>query len=432
MLARALAGLPLLAACACLGGGAALGGAELEPSAACPGSEELDACGESTGWGSADIDAAAFEDGEGVHLLQMNRHYIIHSAAGADAAGAGSGARRKASAAATEGAQVQRDPAAAQPTEPKVADLGDSSSLLELGTAVRTLTTGGSPRLGSRNLTASPCSLRTAQPLGHLDVLGAVAWTWPDHHEPVWFYALAAFYSSLPAAIAYGLPALLGGSGTFQLLSVFAYWVVVRPAATAQETLFLMGAGCPGVAVGLPATYATASHFYWTWLMLELVTRRRPLWQRLLAVIILSIALLPIPAAQVLLLDRAPEHVASGALLGAILGFGFFFLLHCRIVWEGLRTLETSATHGGFLAYWLRPRDNLTVFWGGSMWPKPPPERRWCKPLPPDLADFLLLENEDELYGNSLKAPAAAKEKPSAGAQGLRDLLVNLQSDTGS
>lgn len=215
---------------------------------------------------------------------------------------------------------------------------------------------------------------RATRPLAKLDVLKAAAWTWPEQHSPKWLFALAGAYSTLPAVVAYGLPALFSGLGTIEVLSVAAFWAVVRPAAGALEVLQrqlpLLGetpaaadASCPAAAdvSAAHAATATAAHFYWTWGLLELAVRRRPLVQRVGAVALLGAFLLPIPWAQVLLRDRFPKEAAADALLGTALGVLFFLLVHLPFVWHGLKASR------------LLPRDNLATFWGGALWP---PERR--------------------------------------------------------
>lgn len=213
-----------------------------------------------------------------------------------------------------------------------------------------------------------PCLVRSASPWGAVDFLGAATWSWPEAHSPMWLYMLAGLYSSIPAVLVYGLPLMVGGAGSIQMIATAAYWFLVRPAAAALESISLFQAGCPGRGMKLPAAHATAAHFYWAWGLLEIATRRRPLWQRLRAVAALSVILLPIPFAQVALLERSKLQVASGSVLGASLGVGFFLTLHVRILWERLRALP-EAPSARMLAHWLQPWDNLTRFWGGSIWP---------------------------------------------------------------
>lgn len=214
-----------------------------------------------------------------------------------------------------------------------------------------------------------------------LDVLHAFTWQLPAPAEgvPEFVYWLAGAYRCLPAVIAYGLLVFLGGSGTAQLVATLSYWLVVQPGAQAAEAVWQFALGCPrpqpGNAGGLPASCATAAHFYWTWAMLEVVTRRRPVWQRLAAVAALAALLLPVPLAQAVLRERSPEQVVCGSLLGCALGIGFFLTLRLTGLWSVLPFWETAPKYG-MLRHWTEVRDNLTTFWSGSVWPEPP----WSKP----------------------------------------------------
>lgn len=225
---------------------------------------------------------------------------------------------------------------------------------------------------------ASGC--RGAPPLAagtwaQLDVLGAVDWEWPQGRPAGLAELAAGSFCSLPAAVAYGALWLLGGSGSIQLLATGAFWVLVRPAAAAVESLWLYSAHCPGAPIRLAVAYATAAHFYWAWAALEIAARRRSLRDRLLLLAAVSLILLPIPAAQVLLGDRAPTQAAVGSVVGQVLGVGFFFGLRLTGVWMQLLRdgrKEWPVRSLGLAAHWLTPWDNLTTSWGGSLWPQEP------------------------------------------------------------
>jgi len=380
--------------------------------------------------------AGLFEDEEegeaqALRLLQVRKSYLLHGGTSSAAGGPARhgvqsqsqgqlAAKRAASDTLAQPQQQQvqqRVPAEAESTD-------DASLFLEVNTTMHRHAPVGGEWHGRAHDGApsravplqSLCTPPAARPLGCLDPLGVAGWTWPQEGDrvPRWLYALAAFYSTLPAIFAYGLIVVFGGSGFVQLLSMVAFWLVVRPAATALEAVVLLRSGCPsGITPGLPATHATAAHFYWTWWMLELATRHHPLAPRCLALGLLSFLLLPIPAAQALLQDRSYEQVATGSLLGTMLGIGFFLVLHCRSIWDRLRRsgVATPDRRGGRLAYWLVPRDNLTTPWGGSLWPPALAERGRCKQLPANMADFLLLDNEDQLFSTALKPSAAAKDR---------------------
>jgi len=181
---------------------------------------------------------------------------------------------------------------------------------------------------------------------------------------------MVSFYRSVPAIVEYGLLVIFGGAGSIQLIATIAYWAVVRPAAVALEVIRLYFVECPGAFVGLSAVLATEAHFYWTWAMLEVAIRRRPLWQRIFVVLLLGVVLLPIPGVQVLLAERSVEQVVVGSVLGNLLGISFFFGLRLTGVWSSLLVSRKSFASGGMMSHWLQPRDNLTNFWGGSVWPK--------------------------------------------------------------
>lgn len=213
------------------------------------------------------------------------------------------------------------------------------------------------------------------------DLFGAIGWEWPKNGRPLWIYVMAAVYSLLPAVVAYGLVLVVGGCGSIQLISTIAYWVVVQPAARAMESLWQFHLGCPGgsSAHRVFISHATAAHFYWTWAMLEISTRQRPLWQRLAMVVALSACMLPVPLAQIVMRERSAEQVAVGSLLGNQLGVGFFFGLRFTGVWTSLKAMRWESGHDGIFSHWTSPRDNLTTFWGGSVWPQPVSDVAWRK-----------------------------------------------------
>mmetsp|Transcript_14551 Transcript_14551/g.46613 ORF Transcript_14551/g.46613 Transcript_14551/m.46613 type:complete len:374 (+) Transcript_14551:153-1274(+) len=210
------------------------------------------------------------------------------------------------------------------------------------------------------------CPPAALRPLARWDVLRVAAWTWPERRSPEALFAAAAFFSTLPAVVAYGLPVLIS-RGTAQVSAVAAFWCMVLPAARSmqaaqQRHASLPPGSCPdaeAVAVS-HAAVAIAAHFYWMWGLLELVVRRKPLAQRIAGAAALGGLVLPIPWAQVLLRDLSPLEAAQDSLLGSTLGLSFFLFLHLPVVWRALKAGKGPVT------------DNLTTFWGGAVWP---PER---------------------------------------------------------
>jgi len=230
----------------------------------------------------------------------------------------------------------------------------------------------GAPEAGTAASAASGgarlgCPSTGSRLLARWDVLGVAAWSWPEQHSPTWLFVPACVFASLPAAVAYGLP-LLVGCGTAQVATVAAFWGLVWPAARSmhaaqQRHAGLLAGSCPEAdAVALSHTAgAIAAHFYWMWGLLELVVRRKPLAHRIVAVTALGLLVLPIPWAQVLLRDLAPLEAVQDVLCGAVLGLVFFLVLHMPPIWHLLRASKAPLD------------DNLTTFWGGAIWP---PERR--------------------------------------------------------
>eukprot|EP00435_Cladocopium_sp_Y103_P075056 s296_g53.t1 len=138
----------------------------------------------------------------------------------------------------------------------------------------------------------------------------------------VWLYSL------WPLVVALGLPALLSRGGLIQVLAFAAFWVLLRPCATMLQVL---GSQIdPAEAQPLLSLWATTgftadamsltAHFYWSWGLFELVVRRRPLTQRLLAVAALAAWCLPVPLAQLSLGLLRPRSAVASALLGDFLG----------------------------------------------------------------------------------------------------------------
>mmetsp|Transcript_94445 Transcript_94445/g.197295 ORF Transcript_94445/g.197295 Transcript_94445/m.197295 type:complete len:135 (+) Transcript_94445:658-1062(+) len=107
--------------------------------------------------------------------------------------------------------------------------------------------------------------------------------------------------------------------------------------------------------------------------MLEIAIRRRSLSQRLSALLLISLLLLPIPVCQVLLHQRSVLQATAGAMLGEALGIQFFFALRFLGLWSLMerRTTKQERSQKRF-AYWLEPWDNLTQTWGGCVWGQTP------------------------------------------------------------
>jgi len=365
-----------------LGGGALLLLAALLPqsplAAASFSSKDLALGGRQDECAAGDIDDSGFgelPDDAVLSMVQRRHGYLLGAAV----------ARKHDE---VQAAQASSEPATTRSERPKEGAMAE----VEPVNAQPLAGTGG----GWPVLAQSHCpKQRAGSQWSHLDVLGAADWELPQAHSPLWLYRLSGFYCSLPAVIVYGLLVLLGGSGSIQLLATAAFWVLIRPAAAAMEALWLYRMECPGAPIRLAAAHAIAAHFYWTWAMLELATRRRPLWQRLAMVMLLGAILLPIPAAQVLLLERSPEQAAAGSLLGNFLGVGFFVGLRLTRLWACLQAASASGAKQappearGALAHWLRPWDNLTTFWGGSVWPRSSPPAVWLpKALLPATLDI--------------------------------------------
>lgn len=188
---------------------------------------------------------------------------------------------------------------------------------------------------------------------------------------------LVWLYSLWPLVVALGLPALLSRGGLIQVLAFTAFWVLLRPCATMLQVL---GSQIdPAEAQVLHSLWATSgftadamsltAHFYWSWGLFELVVRRRPLTQRLLAVSCLAAWCLPVPLAQLSLGLLRPRSAVASALLGDVLGVAFFFCLRSSPCWGLIQALHQKSAEGEAL---VRLHDNLTTFWGGCHWPRRP------------------------------------------------------------
>ncbi|CAE7036108.1 unnamed protein product [Symbiodinium natans] len=152
--------------------------------------------------------------------------------------------------------------------------------------------------------------------------------------------ATAAVCGLLPSLVAVGLP-FLANRGLIEAVAAAVFWLVIRPAAAMLEAswwLLVPGAvptAVRGFTLGLiPEAMVMAAHFYWCWGLFELVCRRRPAAQRLLAVACLTFVLLPVTLAQVFLDHLQPRQACLCALVGDLLGLLFFLALRTPPCWR--------------------------------------------------------------------------------------------------
>lgn len=207
----------------------------------------------------------------------------------------------------------------------------------------------------------------------------AEALTMEDHVR-----AAVAAYALLPSAAAVGLPLLLTGCGVIEVAAAAAFWLLVRPAASAlQACWWFLDLGTEarlreGLSLGFtPEALSILAHFYWAWGLGELVVRRRSVFQRLAAVLGLGVLLLPVPFAEVFLGRLSPHQVVTCALMGDVLGILFFFSLRLAPCWQLIQALPAHGRAGKASKEWsdevLAPfhvYDNLSGFWGGCCWPQ--------------------------------------------------------------
>jgi len=178
-------------------------------------------------------------------------------------------------------------------------------------------------------------------------------------------------YAYAPALLALGLPLLLG-CGALQVVAFGAFWMLLRPCASMlQVSWWYLDLGQPqarSLSGMVPEAMCLAAHFYWAWGLFELAVRRRSLLCRLSAVLLLGLALLPVPLAQVHIGNLSRWQASCCAVLAQFLGVSFFFALRTAPCWRLIKALPSSKAG----AYQLH--DNLSSFWGGCSWPQ---SRRW-------------------------------------------------------
>lgn len=183
----------------------------------------------------------------------------------------------------------------------------------------------------------------------------------------------AAVVGLLPSLVAVGLP-LLANRGLIEAAAVAAFWLVIRPASAMLEASWWFLVPGPKVSaqrmtLGLiPEAMVTAAHFYWCWGLFELVGRRRPALQRLLAVLFLTVVLLPVTLAQVFLEHLQPRQACICALLGDSLGLLFFLALRTPPCWRLITAMPRDQAYMWSKVPTFQLHDNLSTFWGGCVW----------------------------------------------------------------
>lgn len=298
-----------------------------------------------------------------VHHTDPAQHLLGPSAQGSTAA----------SVVAPLSAQVRNPNSASQAQAASPKEQGPGTGSMEQGEMEDTVASGNSTRMPQLFHSAGLAPLAKSNSTGNAEQVPMIdrALSTKEHLRA----ALAA-YALWPSLLAVGLPILVTGFGIVEVSLACSFWLLVRPAVGMLKAAFILSYGLEwapeqpaGPSLGfVPEAMAASAHFYWAWALGEFVVRLRPLLQRIAAVLLLSILLLPVPLAQVLLGHLGPRQVTANALLGDALGIFFFLFLRLPSNWCLIQALSKATTNGKGIRH---PYDNLTGFWGGCSWPAP-------------------------------------------------------------